>query len=73
MSQCRSCGAPIRWLTTLRGKMIPIDLEPVPTGNVIIEGTGRARVIGSGVPSDGPLYQSHFVSCPNAVQHRRPR
>lgn len=72
MSQaCKSCGAPIRWLTTLRGKQIPIDPEPVPNGNVVIEGNGRARVIGNGAPADGPLYQSHFASCPSSAQHRR--
>lgn len=80
---CRSCRAPIRWAVTTAGRRMPLDLEPVPDGNVVIEGEK------DGVPvvrvlhrdeqpalfeADQPeRFTSHFASCPDADRHRRPR
>lgn len=83
MSDCRSCGAPIRWAVTATGKRIPLDPEPVDGGNVLLHepidgGESIATVVGKApAPSlfgdDAPRYVSHFATCPNADQHRHPR
>lgn len=51
---------------------MPLDAEPRPDGNIYIEGD-KAHVYpaGSLFPAPGPLHLSHFVTCPNADQHRR--
>jgi hypothetical protein len=76
MNRCRSCGAPILWARTEKGKKEPIDLEPNPKGNIILrerEGS-EARAI-HGVPDevwpDEPRHTSHFATCPNAAEWRR--
>lgn len=80
MSACRSCGAEIFWAETAGGKRMPVDADPVPDGNVIVEdrpGDGlRATVLEPGalmLDDPGlPRYVSHFATCPNASQHRHP-
>lgn len=58
ITRCRSCRAKIVWFKTPAGKKMPVDADTVE-------------------PADEDLdlsrHQSHFVSCPNADQHRRPR
>ena len=76
---CSSCGARILWATTTTGKAMPIDVVPPGDGNV--------RLVKGGAPSGGllaevlttdqreahkgTLYVSHFVTCPQAKEHRR--
>lgn len=49
-ARCRSCGAPIVWARTSRGRRIPLDAAPDPErGNVVLDG-GRALVFAS--PAD---------------------
>lgn len=60
---------------------MPLDPDPVPLGNIVkLEGTdpetGAALVevlgiAGGGLFEERPLYVSHFVTCPNADQHRK--
>lgn len=79
MSACRSCGAPIFWAITEAGRRMPVDEAPVPDGNVtVIEddsdaGVPIVRVLGAtrDLFASGPLYVSHFVTCPDAAEHRR--
>ena len=73
MSACKSCGAPIRWCKTERGKNIPVDDAPSPAGNLDIGRDGIARVVTESLRYGQKLYQSHFVTCPEAAQHRRAR
>lgn len=75
MSACRSCGAPVRWERTAAGKPIPLDPEPVPTGNLAFRDDGRVVTCleDGGWPQDAPRYVTHFATCPNADQHRRNR
>lgn len=70
-SSCSSCGAPIEWAVTEHGKRIPLDLEPTPTGNlVVVDGIARTlKPTGEG----WTLRVSHFATCPNAGVHRRRR
>jgi hypothetical protein len=58
-SNCRSCGAAIVWLTTSGGKSMPVDAETVGSADLGLFVFGKHR--------------SHFASCPNADQHRKPR
>jgi hypothetical protein len=71
MSRCRSCNAEIIWARTESGKAMPLDAEPTEDGNVKIVG-GFAVVGGLQLLDPGPRYTSHFATCPNAAQHRRP-
>jgi hypothetical protein len=62
MSNCKSCGAAIRWVVMTSGKRMPVDVRsqklivlndmPEPRGSVV------------------DCYTSHFMTCPNAAQHR---
>lgn len=69
---CRTCKAPIVWVLTKSGKRMPIDHAAVPDGNIVIDGI-TAHVLKPGVtpPQGVPRYKSHFVTCPQAVDHRR--
>ena len=78
--KCRSCGAPLLWALTKKGRRIPLDRNPVPDGNIEIEeadeGPPMSRVVsGQGELSPGLFpatrYKSHFSTCPNAKRHRR--
>lgn len=76
---CVSCGAPILWAVTDKGKRIPLDLEPVPLGNVAVSADSgfpsappMAKVWGNRHewPPRKPRYVSHFSTCPHAKEHR---
>jgi hypothetical protein len=74
MSACRSCGASITWALTVNGKRMPVDAEPSENGNVELITDGRyvLAVVHSQPPMiSKPLHVSHFVSCPDADEHRR--
>lgn len=78
MSTCRSCDAPILWVTMESGKAMPLDADPHPDGTVLPAQvpTARAQVIKpenmAEIKSLGlGLHRSHFATCPNAAKHRR--
>lgn len=80
VATCRTCNAEIFWALTTSDKLIPIDVEPVATGNIEIEldeldGKNTAVVVDPSQPSlfGKPRYNSHFVTCPDANKHRRKR
>jgi hypothetical protein len=81
VSTCRTCRAPIVWVVTAAsGTSMPVDPDPVPDGNLELIDAGpgqqpRAVVVDPGQLSlDGaPRYVSHFVTCPQADQHRKAR
>ena len=83
---CRSCGAPIRWVVTEKGKTMPIDELGSDQGNVVRTGEhemdGRERVLVFHTAEAAiyaclvgenprPRHLSHFATCPNAATHRR--
>ena len=70
MSKCRSCGADIVWAKTTKGKAIPLDPAPVEGGNIYLSADDVALVT---TPGERPLHVSHFTTCPQAAEHRRPR
>ena len=57
MSNCRSCGAGIKWMKTRNGKWIPVDIETV--------GDPEAEVF------DHETMTAHFTTCPEADKHRK--
>lgn len=65
---CRTCRAPIRWVTTKNQKAMPLDAEPNPEGNVLII-DGIAEVMKKGEQSllhqDQQRWMPHFSTCPN--------
>lgn len=76
-SRCRACGAEIRWeRTAARDRAIPLDPDPIETGNVVLDDDGRAVVLGAGsLDLDGgrPRYMPHHATCPNWPPRARPR
>jgi hypothetical protein len=56
--RCRTCRARIIWFKTEAGKNMPVDADTVE-------------------PEDDELdlmrHMSHFATCPQANQHRRPK
>jgi len=75
MSTCKSCGAEIRFVKTITGNTMPIDLTPTPDGIVQIFANGIARVIPTderaALPATAVRYTSHFATCPTAAEHRQ--
>lgn len=77
-ARCSTCRAPIRWTVTEHGKAMPVDYAPVRGGNIVLRDEGTRAVAVYVAPlleSDDdkarPHYVSHFVTCPQAAQHRR--
>lgn len=56
--RCKSCRARIIWFETPRGKKMPVDADTVEPGDTEL---------------DLKRHVSHFATCPNSAQHRRPR
>lgn len=72
---CRKCHAPIRWCRTTNGRMMPLDQEPDPTGNVICEyqdGTLVGKVLTRGDPRPaGVAFMPHFATCPARAKRKQ--
>ena len=66
---CRNCKAPIKWVTTQKGKKMPVDVSPAPPGRDAFELVGRIDTTAFYVSAkrreglDADLYASHFNSC----------
>ena len=66
-SSCKSCGADVYWLKQIDGKDVIVDTDPVKVFvEVASEGPQRVYSLRIG-------YQSHFSSCPDAAQWRKPK
>ena len=67
MAACGSCGEPIVWVKSSNGKPMPLDQRKVLGGNIeIVHGVAHVRPS----HSEALMYVSHFVTCPNANEHR---
>ena len=85
MTKCRSCQAEIRWAKTPGGARMPLDVSPAPGGNVavleskngpiavVLNAKGEAAMPFLQPSPDAPRYLSHFVTCPSAGLHRKPK
>jgi hypothetical protein len=75
VADCRSCGAPVIWTVTERGKRMPVDAEPNPQGNIRLEqSTGDAPLTAVYMrerTASVELYTSHFATCPQSRQWRQ--
>ncbi len=78
MARCQSCGAPVIWTVTHKGKRMPVDAEPVEDGNIALRLDGDkviAEYQGKEHPSlfeeERPRYVSHFSTCPDRSDWRR--
>lgn len=84
MSVCRSCAAPIVWVEIeASGRRMPLDPAldvsdmaawPVDTAGLVAVRAGFGHVLANGSAVDTSTFsyhRSHFVTCPNAAEHRR--
>lgn len=68
---CKSCGAPIIWVKTEKGRRMPLDLIPEEDGTwEFNEATKIAHHVSYPQPS-GTYRKSHFATCPHAASHRK--
>jgi hypothetical protein len=74
---CNKCGAPIRWVTTPRGRRAPLDESSDPNGRWIYTGKNTAeqlekweaerhRIDIATGQTRQLLFQHHFATCPAA-------
>lgn len=71
-SRCESCNAEVIWTETVNGKKMAVDAEPVENGNLrVFESEGRVLSRYSFKDEEGPHYQAHFASCPDAEKWRK--
>lgn len=80
MSTCKSCGAEVLWVKLVpTNRLNPLNPTPTRAGNIRMLGTRKAvaKVLGKAELAEAlateELYTSHFVTCPNAKQHRSKR
>lgn len=83
MSQCKACNAEILWVITEKDKPMPLDMEPGGLGpkgepprfrKERVEGDKKIVHFVKDAEMETntkPLYQSHFVSCPEAAEFRK--
>jgi hypothetical protein len=67
---CSTCGAPIIWAHTTKGKRIPLDAKPHPDGNVMLTGGGTAVVAGKS-QNGARRYMPHHATCSHPVRRGR--
>ena len=81
LSRCSSCTSSIRWAVSAKsGKPTPLSEYPpgsAPLGNVRLVGE-IAHVLGPAKAAEARaagerLWLSHFVDCPGAATHRKPK
>lgn len=70
LDRCKYCGALIRWVTMIPSlKANPLEPEPRPDGNVILEKHNDTHARGlrlEDLPYTGERYVSHWSTCPKA-------
>ena len=58
-AECRSCGKLIAWYPTKSGKKCPVDMETVEDPKAVL--------------FDPKKMKSHFATCPQANNWRKPK
>lgn len=81
--ECRSCKALMFWVITKNGKPMPVDAQPDPGGGLVLTlryADGKPQLHAEPyVKTDAAhqggrnRYTSHFATCPQRNEHRRPR
>lgn len=73
-ANCRSCGAPIMWAKGVTGRSMPLNVKPVPDGNVtLLDGVATVHPSGHTFYDDDVRYVSHFATCRDADAWRSPQ
>lgn len=74
MTKCRSCGAPIVFAITEKGRRMPLDANPDPAGEWTVTAWGDLKPADDSTPAE-ERRTSHFVTCPQgrAWSDRRKR
>lgn len=74
---CSDCGGPVLRVITEGGRILELDADPHPDGNVVpVTADGRpvARVLtGDQLPAQEPAWQRHTTTCPESPDARRRR
>jgi hypothetical protein len=73
--KCRSCGADVIWALSRNGKPMPFDAKPVTGIYYLIDGIHPEEklAVHATRPETGPLFRSHFATCPDAEKWRKHR
>lgn len=69
--KCRSCGAPGRWVRTQAGKLLLIDRDPVPDGNLVFVEPGTVRYLRAVEEPAEDRFVAHFATCPDSASWRK--
>jgi len=69
MAICKSCGAEIIWVKTVNGKSMPVNIKKTVIMCESFDMPAPKEKIW--LPISG--HESHFSSCPNAAEHRKPK
>lgn len=73
---CKRCGAMIRFVATPAGRRLPLNLDPDPNGNVVME-RGMARVLTAdavaGRYATATRWMPHQATCEAAGRGRHRR
>lgn len=71
---CGTCKAPIYDLVHARtGKLAPIDAEPDPAGNIMIDLDAGSYVIVGKTTTGAARHVNHWATCPDADRWRQRR
>jgi hypothetical protein len=78
---CSSCGGANQWVVTVTGKRMPLDAAPSPEAERAFFVVDGRAVSAAGLTVEAsqcaiakaPRYLSHFATCAQAAQHRKPR
>lgn len=75
VAKCGSCRAPIVWALTAAGRKMPVDAVPVDDGDFIMGPDDTIVKIQpfAEVPLGVDRFTSHFVTCPDRDEWRKPR
>ena len=68
---CRSCGAPVVWVRWPSGRRCPLDAQPRPDGNIVVDADGVAGYVPADDAAWDPRFVSHVASCAISRDWRR--
>ncbi len=67
MSECKGCGAEIKWIRTSKGKSMPVDPELIDGNDSSTLVTESGQVFSNQDGTSGITgYRPHWASCPVA-------
>jgi hypothetical protein len=71
--RCKSCNAEIIWTVTEKGRRMPVDAEQKLGGNIVLRPREYLPPVAFYVKANEHVlaHVSHFVTCPQAAQHRK--